>query len=287
MNKANLTLHHPHRDRILASLRKAGVETVDLVVLTGSGLAQLADVIEVERVIPYTEIDGYPAPRIPGHPGRLSLGRRAGKRVAIFAGRFHRYEGADGAQVTLPVQLAAGLNARAIVLTSSVGAINPSYRIGDVVCVVDHLNMMGGNPLFEMIRAYAGNPFAADEATPFVDLTAAYRRDFYDALSAKCRAAGFALHRGVLAAGLGPMYESPAEVRMLRTLGADAACMSTVPEAIYAAYAGLDVAALALVTNRANDGSGLETPSHHDVLRQAQGYADRLAMVVVELIALL
>lgn len=287
MAKSNLTLHHPHRDRILAHLKKAGLESTDLVALTGSGLAEIAQIVQVERVIPYADIDGYPTPRIPGHPGQLLFGACAGKRVAVFAGRFHAYEGADGAQVTLPVQLAAGLDARAIVLTSSVGALNPTYAVGDVVCVVDHLNMMGNNPLFEMIHAYAGNPFAAGEATPFVDLTTAYRSDFYDQVNEKCRAAGFALHRGVLAALRGPMYESPAEVRMLRALGADAACMSTVPEAIYAAYAGLDVAALALVTNRANDGSGRETPSHHDVLRQARSHTSHLALVIAELIALL
>jgi purine-nucleoside phosphorylase len=255
--------------------------------LAGSGLGGVAERLELERDLPYAQIDGFPLPRIPGHPGRLLTGKLGGKRAAVFAGRFHAYEGASHAQTTLPVQVAAGLGARAMALTSSVGSINAACRPGDIMLVADHIGFFAANPLYEMARAGADNPFAAGEATPFVDLTRVYRADLFEPLRARLGPAGERLRRGVLAIATGPTYETPAEVRMLRALGADAVCMSTVPEAIYARYAGLDVVALCLVTNRANDGSAGEAPSHEEVLAAAAASAQNFSLAVAEAVSLL
>jgi purine-nucleoside phosphorylase len=277
-----LTLHHPDRERILASLARHGVDAIDAAVLAGSGLAGVAAQLEVERELPYAAIDGFPPTIIPGHPGKLVVGRMGGKRTAVFAGRFHLYEGASGAQVTLPVQLAAGLGARLMALTSSVGAINPAYEPGDLLLVADHINLTQPNPLFAMARD--ANPFAPGEATPFVDLAGLYRSDLYEPLRRALEPLDVRLHLGVLAAMPGPNYETPAEVRLLRTLGADAVCMSTVPEALYARYAGLEVAALALVVNKGDDGSRRERLTHADVLARAAAGAPGLAAAVAEAI---
>jgi len=282
----HLALHHPDRDRILASLAKHGVRRLDAAAIAGSGLAGIADRLEIETALAYADIDGYPATKIPGHPGKLIVGRLHGRRTAVFAGRFHFYEGASGAQVTLPVQLAAALGARVMALTSSVGAINPSYQPGDLMLVADHLNLTQPNPLFAMAHECPGNPYGEGAASPFVDLTALYRADLFAPLQQALAPRGIRLHLGVLAAMPGPNYESPAEVRMLRTLGADAVCMSTVPEALYARYAGMEVVALSLITNVAHDGRHGDRPSHREVLAQAAAAAPNFAVAAVEALRL-
>jgi purine-nucleoside phosphorylase len=280
-------LHHPDLDRMLAALRRRVAEPVEVGVLLGSGLSAVVERTEVELDIAYAEIDGYPTTRIPGHPGRLAIGRLGDKRCAIFVGRFHYYEGATAAVVTLPVQVAAGLGARTMVLTNSASGLNPAFQSGDIVFIHDHLNLMGCNPLVEMTRDYAGNAFAAGQPTPFVTLVRAYRADLYARLRRRLAQEDLALRQGVLAALLGPNYESPAEVRMLRTLGADVVCMSTVPEVIYARYAGLDVLALSFVSNLCHDGGAGEEPCHERVLKSATEGARKFSLAVEEAIRLL
>ncbi|MDP8224759.1 MAG: purine-nucleoside phosphorylase [Candidatus Lernaella stagnicola] len=283
----NFPLRHPDRDRIIASLKRHGVEQLDVVAVSGSGLSGIVDQLHVRKQIPYDQIEGYPAPSIPGHPGKLVVGSLDEIQVGVFVGRFHFYEGASGAKLTLPVQVAAGLGAHTICLTTAVGGINPDYRAGDIVLVRDHINLMGTNPLFEMIREYQGNAFLDPEVSPFVSLTDLYRTDFFDELRAHVAERGGRLHQGVLTAFAGPNYESPAEVRMTRVIGGDIACMSTVPEAIFARYAGLQVVALACITNVANDGTGEENPTHHEVLDAATAAAEMFSQTFGEMLRLL
>ncbi|NLH48210.1 MAG: purine-nucleoside phosphorylase [Myxococcales bacterium] len=284
---SRLALRHPYRDRILETLLNRGAGFIDAAALAGSGLAGIGATIQTEFSLEYEEIEGFPRPKIAGHPGRLLIGRFGDKRVAIFLGRVHAYEGADPAEITLPVQIAAGLGATTVVLTSSVGAINADYRPGELMFVADHLNLMGYNPLFAMMQKATGNPFAEGTNTPFVDLSGVYRTELFTPLCETLAAQNIRLHRGVLAVLPGPTYETPAEVRFLRNAGADAVCMSTVPEAIYAKYAGLAVVGLTLVTNRANDGTLREKPSHHEVLANAAAAADRFTLAVRETFRLL
>ena len=280
-------LHHPDLQRILASLQAHGAGVIEAGVLLGSGLSEVVQHTQIELDLPYQEIDGYPTTSIPGHPGRLVIGRLAGKRCAVFVGRFHFYEGAPAAVATLPIQVAAGLGAKAVMLTNSAGGLNTGYRSGDLVFIRDHLNLMGRNPLVEMIATYEGNAFAAGQPSPFVTLAHAYRTDLYPRLRDRLTEEKITIHQGVLAALLGSNYETPAEVRMLRTLGADVVCMSTVPETIYARYAGLDVAAISLVTNLCYDGGGGEEPSHEHVLKSAADGTQRFSRAVEETIRLL
>jgi purine-nucleoside phosphorylase len=271
----------------LAALKGLGVSNLDFAAVSGSGLAHITDALNIELEIPYDRIDGYPAPTIPGHPGRLVVGMIDAARVGVFLGRSHYYEGVSGDRLTLPVQLAAGLGARGVVLTTAVGGVNRNYRAGDIMLVDDHLNLMGANPLLDMIAAHPGNAFAPKHVSPFVPLNGLYRADPFATLRGRVEAAGGRIHRGVLAVVRGPNYETPAEVRMLRTLGGDVVCMSTVPEAIYARYVGLEVAALACVTNVAIDTPGGVGPSHEEVLDNAGAAAKVFALAFGELIKLL
>ena len=280
-------LHHRNLDRMLVALRRLVAEPVEVGVLLGSGLSAVVERTAVELDLAYAEIDGYPTTRIPGHPGRLVIGRLGDKRCAIFVGRFHYYEGATAAVVTLPVQVAAGLGAKTMVLTNSAGGLNAAFQAGDIVFINDHLNLMGCNPLVEMTCNYAGNAFAAGQPTPFVTLVRAYRADLYERLRHRLAKEDVVLRQGVLAGVLGPNYESPAEVRMLRTLGADVVCMSTVPEVIYARYAGLDVLALSFVSNLCNDGGAGEEPCHERVLQSAIKGAHKFSLAVEEAIRLI
>lgn len=280
-------LQHKKLPEFLAALQRQTKGPIEAGVLLGSGLSALIDLAEVEIDLPFQAIEGYPPTRIPGHPGRLVIGRLGGKRCAMFVGRFHAYEGLTGDVLTLPVQVAAGMGATRMVLTTSVGGLNTDYQAGDVVFVRDHINMMGYNPLVDMIRDHDGQAFAANLPSPFVNPIRMYRQDLYDGLRERAAADGVNLHQGVLAAMLGPNYETPAEVRMLRAMGADIACMSTVPEALYAAYAGMNLIALAFVTNLANDGSRTDQPGHEQVLKAAAKGAAGFSRLVEEAVRLL
>jgi purine-nucleoside phosphorylase len=224
----------------------------------------LADSVEKEVELPYSDIPGFVRTGIPGHAGRCIYGRLGGKKVLLFSGRVHYYEGFSFSEVTLQVQTAKGLGAGAVALSCSVGGLNPSFKPGDFLFVRDHINFQGANPLYEMAGACGDSPFGS-EPSPFVNLYGAYRGDFFDELAVEADKQKVNLHQGVLCAVLGPVYETPAEAKMLRLLGADAVCMSTIPEAIMARYLGLEVAALSLITNvhsdRMEDG-----PKHDEVI---------------------
>lgn len=265
--------------------RKVG--RVDVSILLGSGLSGVIDWARIQFDFHYRDIEGYPPTKIPGHPGRLVIGDFGEKRCAIFVGRSHGYEGVPAEVLTLPVQVAAGLGAKTMVLSNSVGGLNPDFAGGDIMLVQDHINFMGVNPLVEMIRNYDGNPFEAGQPTPFVNMVDAYRADLYPQLRDRLAEQDIKLHLGVLAVVLGPNYETATEVRMLRSFGADAVCMSTVPETIYARYAGLKVVALAFVTNLAHDGSEGEHPTHEHVLHAAKSGSEDFAFAVQEAVKLI
>jgi purine-nucleoside phosphorylase len=245
--------------RAEAFLRRALPALPDTAVVLGSGLGG-ADLGPERARLPYARIPGFPRPRVPGHPGVLSLVGRA----AVLRGRVHYYEGHPMEDVVAPVLALARLGVRRVILTNAAGGIADGLRPGDLMGIVDHLNLMGANPL-------RGAP-------AFADLTRVYDRDLLRRAEAVARRLGFRLKRGVYAAMGGPSYETPAEVRMLRRLGADAVGMSTVPEAIAASAAGLKVLALSLITNRA---AGAGRPvSHAEVLARAGEAGARTAALL-------
>ena len=251
----------------------------------GSGLGALAQEVDAEAEISYSDIPGFIRSRIPGHAGKLIAGKFNGKRVLVFSGRVHLYEGHSYLDVTLPVRLLKGLGARAVILTTSVGGINPVQSAGDFMLVSDHINFQKGNPLLELL-AQTESPSYEGEQSPFLDQCSTYRTDVFKPLRKHAQSIGARLHKGVLAAVMGPVYETPAEVRMFQILGADAVCMSTVPEAIMARYLGLEVVALAQITNAAH--AQLEKgPTHAEVLATSEKSRPAFISLMKHLIGLL
>lgn len=254
-------------DAAVARVRAVFDRPFDAAVVLGSGMSDAVGLSSRQAEFAYADLDGFPAAGVTGHAGRLVIGEAAGRVVAAFCGRFHYYEGHGGDVVALPVRLAAALGARTVVFTTAVGGLNPAIRAGDAILIADHINMMGRNPLCDWMAA--GRWGAADDPSPFVDMGAVYDVSDFERMAAAASRVGAALHRGVLAAVLGPSYETEAEKRMLRVLGADAVCMSTVPEAIAARALGLRIRGLALVTNAvARDGDA--ALSHDEVLAVAR-----------------
>jgi len=252
---------------------RLGTGAFDLAVVLGSGLGSLADQAEGAVFVDYRDIPGFPHIQIEGHAGRLVAGRFHGWKVLFFQGRYHLYQGFDARQVALPARIANDLGCRRLLLTNAVGSINPTFNPGDFMLIEDHLNLMGDNPL-------RGEPLH-----PFVDLSSLYLQTLFAPLQSFARQQGISLHRGVLAALMGPSYETPAEIRMLQRLGADAVSMSTVPEAIMGKYLGMDVVGLSLVSNIA---AGLSSaPLDHQGVLQigSRGAGDfiKLARQLVQL----
>lgn len=240
-------------------------------IVLGSGLGGLADALDVAAAIPFSDLPGWPAATAPGHAGRLLLGRLDGVPVVMLQGRLHVYEGNDPGLVAQPVLLMGRLGARAVVLTNASGGVNPTYAAGTLMLISDHLNLTGRTPLLGQNAETLGPRFP--------DLLNGWSPRLRAALRAAAHAEDVDLAEGIYAGLIGPAYETPAEVRMLRTLGADAVGMSTVLEAIAARWAGIEVCGVSLVTN---PGSGYtENPlTHEEVLAAAAEAGPRLARVI-------
>lgn len=240
---------------------------VPRVLLTlGSGLGELADGVEDARAWSFPEL-GLPASTVPGHAGRLVAGRLEGVPVLVQQGRLHLYEGIASHDVAAVVRAAAAAGVDTFVVTNAAGGLAPALAPGDLMLITDHLNLTGDTPL---------------RGPAFVDMGRAYDPTMTAALQRFGEALGTALHTGVYAGLRGPAYETPAEVRMLRTLGADAVGMSTVLEVVAAREAGLRVAGVSLITNvhRADAHSAGAATSHAEVLDAAAAGGPRLARLL-------
>ncbi|MBI5440450.1 MAG: purine-nucleoside phosphorylase [Deltaproteobacteria bacterium] len=250
----------------------AGWRGAEVAVILGSGLGCAAEGSELHLELGFGEVTGLAGPRITGHEGRLLRGRLAGTEVLWFVGRRHVYEGLTAAEAALPARIAAALGAKCLLCLSAVGAADPRHATGSWVFVEDHLNLMGRNPL---------EGVSGEDGPAFLDLTAAYRADLYDPVASGLRRRGVETARGVLAAFAGPSYETPAEVRMARLLGATVVGMSTVPEAVWARYLGLDVLAWGRVANPA---AGLSPAplKHSDVVERMAERPEEAKAVVEE-----
>ena len=212
-------------------------------IVLGSGLGAFAERLENALEIPYTDIPGWPRSTAVGHAGKLVLGRLSGVDLLVQSGRSHLYEGYAGARVTFAVRVMKLLGIESLVLTNAAGGINLAYNRGALVLISDHINLMGANPLVGANE---------DDFGPrFPDMTEVYSAEYRAIARAAAAEAGIALHEGVYAALLGPSYETPAEIRYLRTIGADMVGMSTVPEAIVASHQGMKVLGISCVTNMA------------------------------------
>jgi inosine/guanosine/xanthosine phosphorylase family protein len=241
----------------------------------GSGLGGLADALQVEAAIPFADLPGWPAATAPGHAGRLLLGRLEGVPIVVQQGRLHLYEGHSAGMVVQPVLLMGRLGASVVVLTNAAGGVNEAYAAGTLMVIADHLNLTGRHPLT--------GPNAPEMGPRFPDMTAVWDAELRARLHAAGRAEGVDLAEGVYACLSGPSYETPAEVRMLRTLGADAVGMSTALEAVAAHWAGLRVCGVSLVTNPGAGVTG-EPLRHAEVLAAAESAGPRLARVIARFV---
>ena len=245
-------------------------------IVLGSGLGGLAGELADAVAIPFDQLPGWPAATAPGHVGRLLLGRLSGVPVVALQGRFHLYEGNDPGLVVQPVLLMRRLGTEVVVLTNAAGGINPSFGPGTLMIITDHMNLTGRTPLL--------GPNAEELGPRFPDMTEVWDRELRDRLRTAASDEGVTLAEGVYAGLLGPSYETPAEVRMLGTLGADAVGMSTVLEAIAARWSGLRVCGVSLVTNAGAGYSG-QPLTHEEVLAAGNEAGPRLARVIARFVA--
>ena len=249
-------------DVALERLRSWGAETA---IILGSGLSALVEKAGIEDKISYSEFGALPKPSVPGHSGQLSLGNLNGKRVLFAQGRVHLYEGHAARDITVGVRLLASAGIKRLILTNAAGTANENFSPGSWMMIADHLNLTGTTPLLG--------------SAEFVDMTETYSSNWRAEFTRAAKQENLILHEGVYAGLLGPQYETPAEVRMLRRWGADAIGMSTVLEAIQARALGLEVAGFSCLTNWAA-GIGPTSLSHAEVLETGKTAAATLSRLL-------
>lgn len=261
-------------EEAIAFLRERVTRAPAAALVLGSGLGGLADEIRDAVRIPYAEIPGFPRSTVAGHAGALVAGILNGVEVVAMQGRFHLYEGWDAAEVALPIRALSALGVELLLLTNAAGGLRPGMGSGELMLLADHLNLTGRNPL-------TGPVVGREERFP--DMSEPYDPELRRLAESVALELRIPLSQGVYAALLGPSYETPAEVRMLRTLGADAVGMSTVPEVLVARALGMKVLAISLVTNLAA-GLGPAALSHDEVMEVGAAVRDRLAALVTALL---
>ena len=259
----------PLYERVMATattIREKTQFTPVLGVILGSGLGALADAVEDAQVVSYDELPYVPKSTVKGHAGKFVCGTLDGVQVIVMSGRSHIYEGHSPADLTVGVRAMIELGAKTMVVTNAAGGIHTEFRPGDLMAILDHINMQGSNPLFGIHDERLG--------PHFLDMTLPYDRKLRRLMQKAASQLSITLHSGVYCGVLGPVYETPAEVRMLRSLGADAVGMSTVCEVIAARHAGARVVGLSLISNLA---AGLEDTalSHDEVTATAERVAAR------------
>lgn len=268
MNKLDL---YERAEAAADAIRGAIDEAPRVGVVLGSGLGAFADRLEGSIPIEYAGIPHFPVATVAGHAGKLVAGRVGPLPIVVLQGRFHFYEGHELETVTFPIRVLQRLGVQNLILTAATGGVNPTYRAGDIVALTDHLNLIGQNPL----RGANDERFG----TRFPDMTTVYSPHLRRLATEEAKRLGFRIAQGVYAAMPGPSYETPAEIRMLRTLGADVVGMSTAPEALVARHAGMEVLALAFVANAAAGVTG-DPISHEDVLAAGESAGPRLGRLI-------
>lgn len=226
----------------------------ELALILGSGLGAIADTIQEAEYYNYSDIPGFPVSTVEGHAGRLVIGKLEGKVVVAMQGRFHYYEGYNMQEVTFPVRVMKLLGCEKLIVTNAAGAVNADYKPGDLMIITDHINFSGANPLIGKNLSEFG--------TRFPDMSDAYDKALRVEVKKIASELGMELREGVYAMFSGPTYETPAEIRMARTMGADAVGMSTVPEVIIAKHSGLQVVGVSCMTNMA--AGILDQPLNHE-----------------------
>lgn len=241
----------------------------------GSGLGVLADLVEDAIVIPYEEIPHFPVSTVEGHAGELLLGTVSGRHVLLMKGRFHMYEGYGVETVSFPVRVMKELGVQMLLVTNAAGGINTSYEVGDLMLIKDHINFTFRNPLI--------GPNHNEMGVRFPDMSEAYSRRLREVAKTVAAEQGIKLQEGVYIGLLGPSYETPAEIRMMRTLGADAVGMSTVAEVLVARHAGIEVLGFSCISNMA--AGILDQPlSHQEVMETTERVKQTFLKLILSII---
>jgi len=256
-------------------LRERIGESFEVTVVLGSGLAGFVDRMDGRTTVPYAEIPGFPVSTVKGHTGAVVAGSVGGHRVLCFAGRFHYYEGYDAATVTIPVRVAQALGVRTALFTNAAGGIADRLRLGDLMVIEDHLNLLTAD---SPLRGLSDEVFGSK----FVNMYTAYDPVLTQAFKSIAERRSLPIASGVYAALSGPQFETRAEIRMLRILGADAVGMSTIPEVIVANQAGIRVGAVSVITDLATD--TVTELSHDQVLATARRADEHLAELLTGVI---
>jgi purine-nucleoside phosphorylase len=248
--------------------KRLGTRTPKTAIILGSSLGALADAVQDPLVIPYTDLPGFPVPKISGHAGKLFVGYLGGQEVAVLAGRAHPYESGNAAVMRPVIETLKGAGIETLILTNAAGSLKPDMRHGSIMLIADHINYSGMNPLIGQ---------HGDEN--FVPMTDAYDPALRKRFRAAAKAEGIPLHEGVYCWYSGPSFETPAEIRMFQLIGGSAVGMSTAPETILARRFGLKVAGLSVITNLA---AGIEgaSPSHDETKREGAKAAENMKALV-------
>lgn len=255
---------------------RIGDDIPEIAIVLGSGLGDLAEQLSDPVYIPYSEIPHFPVSTVPGHKGRLAVGKLEGRKVLCMQGRFHYYEGWTLQQCVYPIQTFRVLGIGNLMLTNAAGCVNTSWQPGDLMVITDHIKLMGDSPM---------RGANCDELGPrFFDMSHVYDRALQDTAHKAAATLGFSLREGIYMLFGGPQFETPAEVRLARALGADAVGMSTVPEAIAASQMSMKVLGISCLTNM---GAGiLDQPlNHEEVLETGERVKNRFQALVREIIS--
>ncbi|MBE0661069.1 MAG: purine-nucleoside phosphorylase [Bacteroidales bacterium] len=266
---------------------KKVTETVDFIklqtkvqpevgIILGSGLGRLINEIEISESIPYEEIPHFPVSTVEGHQGRLIFGKLGDKSIVAMQGRFHYYEGYTMQELTFPVRVMKMLGIKMLILSNASGGVNPDFEIGDMMIITDHINLLPTNPLL--------GPNEKEFGPRFPDMSEAYDAVLIHKAIKILRRHNIKYKTGVYAAVTGPMYETPAEYRFIRTIGADAVGMSTIPEVIVARQMDLPCFAISVITDLGVTGKIVEV-SHHDVIEAASQVEPKVTLLIRELLS--
>lgn len=240
-------------------------------IILGSGLGVFVDQIENKIIIPYNDIPHFKKTTVDGHVGQLILGKVKGVEVVALQGRFHAYEGLEMEEVVFPIRMLASMGTKMLILTNAAGGVNLNFRPGDLVIITDHINLMGRNPLV--------GPNDSSRGPRFPDMSHAYNPELNEVLRTVSKELGHPAKEGVYAGVLGPTYETPAEIKMIRTLGGDMVGMSTVPEAIAANHMGVKVCGISCITNMGAGITNLKL-KHEDIKDEAFKVMDQFTALL-------
>ena len=268
-------------DEAAAFIRSRTSQQPTVGLVLGSGLGPLAEQISGAETIAYADIPHFPVSTVQGHAGQLVIGQLAGVTVCAMQGRFHFYEGYSAQQITLPVRVMQRLGIKTLILTNAAGGVNPDFQVGDIMVMEDHINltgMAGFNPL--------RGPNLEEFGPRFPPVNRVYTKQLRDLTQAVAAEQGMTLRKGVYFWLSGPNFETPAEIRMLRLIGADAVGMSTVPEAVVAHHAGMEVLALSTITNACIDQMDSNSePTHEEVVAAGKVIVPRLTQLLLGVLA--